>query len=39
MNVWVLSAPYLVAAKQDVYGFWTDQPTPSINLVRVYRAR
>lgn len=39
VNVWVLSAPYLVAAKQDVYGFWTDQPTPSINLVRVYRAR
>jgi hypothetical protein len=27
-----------VAAKRDVYGFWTDQPTPCINLVRVYRA-
>jgi len=39
VNVWVFSSPYLVAAKQDVYGFWTDQPTPSINLVRVYRAR
>ena len=38
VNVWVLSAPYLVAAKQDVYGFWTDQPTPAINLVQVYRA-
>ncbi|HEX7040428.1 MAG TPA: ABC transporter substrate-binding protein [Trueperaceae bacterium] len=38
VNVWVFSSPYLVAAKRDVYGFWTDQPTPCINLVRVYRA-
>src|SRR5690554_1058756 len=38
VNVWVFSSPYLVAAQRDVYGFWTDQPTPSINLVRVYRA-
>ena len=39
VNVWVFSSPYLVAVKQDVYGFWTDQPTPSINLVQVYRAQ
>lgn len=39
VNVWVFSSPYLVAAQRDVYGFWTDQPTPSINLVQVYRAQ
>lgn len=38
VNVWVFSAPYLVAARADVHGFWTDQPTPSINVTEVYRA-
>ncbi len=38
VNVWVFSSPYLVAVKRDVYGFWTDQPTPAIDLVQVYRA-
>ena len=28
VNVWVFSPPYLVAAQDDLYGFWTDQPTP-----------
>ncbi len=39
VNVWVFSPPYLVAAQDDVYGFWTDQPTPSIDVTGVYRAR
>jgi peptide/nickel transport system substrate-binding protein len=38
VNVWVMSSPYLVAARSDVYGFWTDQPTPAIDLTEVYRA-
>ena len=38
VNVWVFSSPYLVAARSDVYGFWTDQPTPSVNVVEVFRA-
>lgn len=38
VNVWVFSPPYLVAARQDVYGFWTDQPTPAIDVTEVYRA-
>ena len=38
VNVWVFSPPYLVAAADDVYGFWQNQPTPSINMTEVYRA-
>ena len=38
VNVWVFNAPYLVAARADVYGFWTDQPTPAIDMTEVYRA-
>ncbi len=39
VNVWVFSPPYLVAAQQDVHGFWTDQPTPAIDMTEVYRAQ
>lgn len=39
VNVWVFSPPYLVAAQSDVYGFWTDQPTPAIDMTEVYRAQ
>ncbi len=39
VNVWLFSPPYLVAARADVYGFWTDQPTPAIDVTEVYRAR
>ncbi len=38
VNVWVFSPPYLVAARDDVYGFWTNQPTPAIDVTEVYRA-
>lgn len=38
VNVWVFSPPFLMAAKDDVYGFWTDQPTPAIDMTGVYRA-
>jgi peptide/nickel transport system substrate-binding protein len=38
VNVWVFSPPYLVAARNDVYGFWTNQPTPAIDMTGVYRA-
>ncbi|MDZ7801540.1 MAG: ABC transporter substrate-binding protein [Trueperaceae bacterium] len=39
VNVWIFSPPYLVAAQEDVYGFWTDQPTPAVDMTEVYRAR
>lgn len=38
VNVWIFSPPYLVAARQEIYGFWTDQPTPAIDMTEVYRA-
>jgi peptide/nickel transport system substrate-binding protein len=38
VNVWVFSPPYLVAAKRNLYGFWENQPTPSINMTEVYWA-
>ena len=38
VNVWVFSPPYLVAAQPDIHGFWTDQPTPAIDMTEVYRA-
>ncbi|MCA9837264.1 MAG: ABC transporter substrate-binding protein [Trueperaceae bacterium] len=38
VNVWVMSPFALWAAKSDVYGFWTSQPTPAIDMTAVYRA-
>lgn len=38
VNVWVFSPANTVAARADLYGFWTDQPTPAIDLTQVYRA-
>ena len=37
VNVWVFSPPYLVAARSDIEGFWTNQPTPSIDMTNVRR--
>lgn len=39
VNVWLFSPPYLVAASDDLRGFWTDQPTPAIDVTEVYRVR
>ena len=38
VNVWVFSPPYLVAARQDIHGFWENQPLPSINATEIFRA-
>jgi peptide/nickel transport system substrate-binding protein len=38
VNVWVFSAPFILGVQNDVYGFWTNQPTPALNMVGVYRA-
>ncbi len=38
VNVWVFSPPYLVGANNSVEGYWTSQPTPSINMVEVYKS-
>ena len=37
VNVWVFAPPYLVAASEDVGGYWTNQPTPSIDVTGMYR--
>lgn len=39
VNVWVMSSPFLVAMQSDVYGFWSDQPTPAYYLGDVYRGQ
>jgi len=38
VNVWVFSPANTAAARADLYGFWTDQPTPAIDVTQVYRA-
>jgi len=39
VNVWVFSPPYLVAARQNLYGYWQDQPTPAIDMTEAYLSR
>jgi peptide/nickel transport system substrate-binding protein len=39
VNVWVMNAPYIAAMRRNVMGWWTDQPTPSMNLTEVYLQR
>lgn len=38
VNVWVFSPPYLVAARNGLYGYWQDQPTVAIDLTEAYLA-
>jgi peptide/nickel transport system substrate-binding protein len=39
VNVWVMNAPYIAAMRRNVMGWWTDQPTPSMNVTEVYLQR
>ncbi|MDR7418684.1 MAG: ABC transporter substrate-binding protein [Armatimonadota bacterium] len=39
VNIWVMNAPYLSAMRRTVMGWWTDQPTPSMNVTEVYLQR
>ncbi len=39
VNVWVFSPPYLVAAQQNLYGYWQDQPTVAIDLTEAFLAQ
>ena len=36
VNVWVFSPPYLVAAQENLYGYWQDQPTVAIDLTEAF---
>lgn len=39
VNVWVFSPAAIFGVSNDVYGFWSDQPTPAFDVTEVYRAR
>lgn len=39
VNLWVMNAPYLAAMRKEVMGWWPNQPTPSLNVTRVYLSR
>ncbi len=39
VNDWLYSSPYLAATRASVHGWWRNQPTPSMNLVRVWKVR
>ena len=39
VNVWVFSPPYLVAARNDLYGYWQDQPIVAVDLTEAYLAQ
>jgi peptide/nickel transport system substrate-binding protein len=39
VNVWVYAPSNLVATRKDVYGFWTNAPTVTIDMTGVYRAQ
>ena len=39
VNVWVFTPTSLVAARQDLYGFWTDQPTVAIDMTEAFLAQ
>ena len=36
VNVWVFTPTSLVAAREDLYGFWTDQPTVAIDMTEAF---
>jgi peptide/nickel transport system substrate-binding protein len=36
-GVWAFSAPYIAATRKNVYGWWAGQPTPNMNVVRVFK--
>jgi peptide/nickel transport system substrate-binding protein len=39
VNVWTFNPAYLVAARQELYGYWEDQPTVAIDMTEAYLAR
>jgi peptide/nickel transport system substrate-binding protein len=39
VNVWVYMPSNLIAARKDIYGFWKNAPTVTIDMTGVYRAK
>lgn len=36
-GVWAFSAPYIAATRKNVVGWWAGQPTPNMNVTRVFK--
>lgn len=39
VNVWTFNPAYLVAATQELHGYWEDQPTVAIDMTEAFLAR
>lgn len=39
VNVWIFNPAYLVAAQQNLYGYWENQPTVAIDMTEAYLAQ
>jgi len=39
VNLWLFSAPYLAATRANVQGWWRNQPTPAMDVTRVFKTR
>ena len=39
VNVWTFNPAYLVAAQQDLYGYWENQPTVAIDMTEAYKVQ
>ena len=37
-SVWIFNPDSLIATRQNLYGFWTDQPIVAIDMTQVYKA-
>ena len=37
-SVWIFNPDSLIATRQNLYGFWTDQPIVSIDMTEVYKS-
>jgi peptide/nickel transport system substrate-binding protein len=38
VNVWIFNPSYLVAARKNLYGYWTNQPIVAIDMTKAYKA-
>lgn len=39
VNVWIYTPSNLLAVRKDIYGFWKNSPTVTLDMTRVYRAK
>jgi peptide/nickel transport system substrate-binding protein len=38
VNVWIYTPSNLLAVRKDIYGFWKNSPTVTLDMTKVYRA-